>query len=35
MVDDEKTRNVVDCSGRCYPLPLVNAKKELDKLEAG
>jgi TusA-related sulfurtransferase len=35
MVDDKKARNVVDCLGRCCPLPLVNAKKELDKLEAG
>jgi TusA-related sulfurtransferase len=34
-VDDEKARNAVGCSEHCCPLPLVNARKELDKLEAG
>jgi tRNA 2-thiouridine synthesizing protein A len=35
MADDKKTKNVVDCSGLCCSLPLVNARIELDKLEAG
>lgn len=35
MADDEKTNNVVDCSGLCCSLPLVNARFELDKMESG
>lgn len=35
MVDDGKPKNVLDCSGLCCSLPLVNARMELDKLEAG
>jgi tRNA 2-thiouridine synthesizing protein A len=35
MANDEKANNVVDCSGLCCSLPLVNARIELDKLEAG
>ena len=35
MPDDDKPKNVLDCSGLCCSLPLVNARMELDKLEAG
>jgi TusA-related sulfurtransferase len=35
MVDNEKATNVVDCSGLCCSLPLVEAKNELDKLKSG
>jgi tRNA 2-thiouridine synthesizing protein A len=35
MANDEKANNVVDCSGLCCSLPLVNARIELDKLESG
>ena len=35
MPDDDKSKNVLDCSGLCCSLPLVNARMELDKLEAG
>lgn len=35
MADDKKASNIVDCSGLCCSLPLVNAKIELDKMNAG
>ena len=35
MADDGKAKNVLDCSGLCCSLPLVNARMELEKLEAG
>lgn len=35
MADDEKANNIVDCSGLCCSLPLVNARFELDKMKSG
>ena len=35
MADDGKPKNVFEYSGVCYSLPLVEASKELDKLEVG
>jgi TusA-related sulfurtransferase len=35
MANDEKVNNVVDCSGLCCSLPLVNVRIELDKLGPG
>lgn len=35
MADDGKPKNVLDCSGLCCSLPLVEARIELDKLKAG
>ena len=35
MADDGETKKVLDCSGLCCSLPLVTARMELDKLEAG
>lgn len=35
MKDDSKPKKVVDCSGLCCSLPLVNTRMELEKLEAG
>ena len=35
MADDGEANNVLDCSGFCCSLPLVNARIELDKMEAG
>jgi tRNA 2-thiouridine synthesizing protein A len=34
-MDDGKPTKVVDCSGLCCSLPLVNTRMELDRLEAG
>ncbi len=35
MTDADEPKKVVDCSGLCCSLPLVNTRMELDKLEAG
>ena len=35
MADEGKPKNVLDCSGLCCSLPLVEARVKLDKLEAG
>ncbi len=35
MLKDEKTKKVLDCSGLCCSLPLIEARTELDKMEAG
>ena len=35
MADDGKQKKVLDCSGLCCSLPLVEARMELDKMEAG
>ena len=35
MADDDEPKNVLDCSGLCCSLPLVEARRELDKLEVG
>ena len=35
MVDNSESKNVLDCSGLCCSLPLVNARIELNKLKAG
>jgi TusA-related sulfurtransferase len=35
MTRDEKSKKVLDCSGLCCSLPLVEARTELDKMEAG
>lgn len=35
MVDDGEAEKILDCSGLCCSLPLVNARFELDKMEAG
>jgi len=35
MADDGKPKNVLDCSGLCCSLPLVEARMELNKLDVG
>ena len=35
MADDGEPKKVLDCSGLCCSLPLVEARMELDKLEVG
>ena len=35
MTRDEKSKKVLDCSGLCCSLPLVEARTELDKMKAG
>jgi TusA-related sulfurtransferase len=35
MVDDGKPKNVLQCSGVCCSLPLVEASMELNKQEVG
>ena len=35
MADDGEPKNVLDCSGLCCSLPLVEASMELNKLEVG
>ena len=35
MANEGKPQKVLDCSGRCCSLPLVEARTELDKMEAG
>jgi len=35
MADNGKPKKVLDCSGLCCSSPLVNARMELDKLDAG
>jgi tRNA 2-thiouridine synthesizing protein A len=35
MTKDEKSKKVLDCSGLCCSLPLVEARTELDKMEPG
>ena len=35
MADDGDPKKVLDCSGLCCSLPLVEARMELDKLEVG
>ena len=35
MTKDEKPKKVLDCSGLCCSLPLVEARTELDKMEVG
>ena len=35
MANDEKQKKVLDCSGLCCSLPLVEARTELDKMESG
>jgi tRNA 2-thiouridine synthesizing protein A len=35
MTNEGKPKKVLDCSGLCCSLPLVEARTELDKMEAG
>jgi TusA-related sulfurtransferase len=35
MAGEEKPEKVLDCSGLCCSLPLVEARMELDKMEVG
>ena len=35
MLNDEKTKKVLDCSGFCCSFTLIEAKTELDKMETG
>lgn len=35
MTHEDKPKKVLDCTGLCCSLPLVKARRELDKLEAG
>jgi tRNA 2-thiouridine synthesizing protein A len=35
MAGDDKPKKVVDCSGLCCSLPLVNTRMELDKMKVG
>ncbi len=35
MANKGKTKNVLDCSGLCCSLPIVEARVELDKLKSG
>ena len=35
MANEGKPKKVLDCSGLCCSLPLVEARTELDKMEAG
>jgi TusA-related sulfurtransferase len=35
MADDEKQEKVLDCSGLCCSLPLIEARTKLDKMESG
>ena len=35
MTKDEKSEKILDCSGLCCSLPLVEARTELDKMEVG
>ena len=35
MASEGEPNKVLDCSGRCCSLPLVEARMELDKLEVG
>ena len=35
MTDEEKPKQVLDCSGLCCSLPLVEARIELDKMKSG
>lgn len=35
MLNDEKTKKVLDCSGLCCSLPLIEARTELDKMGTG
>jgi tRNA 2-thiouridine synthesizing protein A len=35
MTNDKKTKKVLDCSGLSCSLPLIEARTELDKMEAG
>jgi TusA-related sulfurtransferase len=35
MANEGKPQKVLDCSGLCCSLPLVEARTELDKMEAG
>ena len=33
MVDDNITEKILDCSGLCCSMPLVEARMQLDKME--
>ena len=35
MVDDDITEKILDCSGLCCSMPLVEARMQLDKMEVG
>ena len=35
MADNDKSKNVLDCSGLCCSLPLVEARMKLDQMKAG
>ena len=35
MTNKDKPKKRLDCTGLCCSLPLINARRELDKLEAG
>lgn len=35
MADDKEQKKVLDCSGLCCSLPLVEARRELDQMESG
>jgi TusA-related sulfurtransferase len=35
MADEDKTKNLLDCSGLCCSLPLVEARMQLDKMKVG
>jgi TusA-related sulfurtransferase len=35
MANEGKSEKVLDCSGLCCSLPLVEARTELDKMDAG
>jgi tRNA 2-thiouridine synthesizing protein A len=35
VTDDAEQKKVLDCSGLCCSLPLVEARTELDKMERG
>jgi TusA-related sulfurtransferase len=35
MTNEKKLENVLDCSGLCCSLPLVEARTELDKMKSG
>ena len=35
MAADEKKKKILDCSGFCCSLPLIESRTELDKMETG
>ena len=35
MANNEKSKNVLDCSGLCCSLPLVEARMKLDQMKSG